>query len=150
MRLGSKAAEGIAAAIAGLPAFASLRAAEELSALAPSDFMLLVGEAFRRQGYEVRERGSHVPAGSADFELERDGEVFLVRCVQVRHCRTAPVRDFFSVLSRSGASGGFLVTSGRFSDHAVAFAQDTHLQLVEGSELFALVRHAGRRGRAHR
>jgi restriction system protein len=145
MRLGSKAAEGFVAAMAGLPPFASLRAAEELRALAPSDFVLLVAEAFRRQGYEVRERGTHALHGGIDFELHRDGEVFLVRCVHGRLSRAAPVRDFFSVLSRSGDSGGFLVTSGRFSEDAVAFAQDTHLQLVDGSELFALIRHAGRR-----
>lgn len=145
MRLGSKAAEGFVAAMAGWPPFASLRGAEELRALAPSDFELLVGEAFRRQGYEVRGRATHALESGADLELHRDGEVFLVRCIQQRHSRAAPVRDFFSVLSRSGASGGFLVTCGRFSDDAVAFAQDTHLQLVDGSELFALIRHGGAR-----
>ncbi len=145
MRLGSKAAEGFVAALAGMPPFAALRAAEELSALAPGDFELLVGEAFRLQGYDVRERSADARHDGAHFELRRDGEMFLVRCIQARLARVAPVRNFFAVLSRSGAPGGFLVSSGRFSDDAVAFAQDTHLQLVGGSELFALIRHRARR-----
>ena len=145
MRLGSKAADGFVAAMAGMAPLAALRAAEELSALAPGDFELLVAEAFRRQGYEVRERSAGPGDSAARFELHRDGEMFLVRCIQARLARAAPVRDFFAVLSRSGAPGGFLVTSGRFSDDAIAFAQDTHLQLVGGSELFALIRHRTRR-----
>jgi restriction system protein len=108
---------------------------EELATLPARDFERLVGEAFRRQGYEVRDLGP-------DFGLERDGEVFLLRCIHARHVRAAPVRDFDAVLSRTSASGGFLVASGRFSVGAAAIVQDTHLQLVDGHELSALIRHA--------
>lgn len=114
---------------------------EELATLAAGDFERLVGDAFRRQGYEVRERG-------ADLELRRDGEVFLLRCIHARHVRAAPVRDFDAALSRTSASGGFLVASGRFSVGAAAIVQDTHLQLVDGHELFALIRHAQAHPRA--
>lgn len=98
-----------------------------------------IREAFRLQGYAVREGETH-----SDFELDRDGERFLVRCSQWREPRVGVVivREFYGVMSRSGASGGFLITSGRFSDDAVAFAQDTHLQLIDGKELFALLRQA--------
>ena len=54
----------------------------------------------------------------------------------------------FAVLSRTGASGGFLVASGRFSGGAAAIVQDTHVQLVDGHELFALIRHSQAHGAA--
>lgn len=118
--------------------------AESLNAMSWRDFELMVGEAFRLQGYDVRERGGRSADGGVDLELHREGELFLVQCKQWREYRVGVVivREFYGVMSRSGASGGFLITSGRFSDDAVAFAQDTHLQLIDGKELFALLRQA--------
>ena len=47
-------------------------------------FELLVGEAYRRQGYEVEETGGSGPDGSVDLVLRRRGEVALVQCKQWR------------------------------------------------------------------
>lgn len=105
------------------------------------DFELVVGEAFRRQGYDVHERGPARGDGVA-FELKRAGEIFLVEC---KHWQASVVvgvpivREFYGVLARSGAAGGFLITSSRFSDDALAYAQDSHLELIDGKALVQLL-----------
>ena len=112
------------------------------------DFEMLVGEAFRLQGYEVQERGS----GNGEivaFELRRGDELYLVEC---KHWRkdtvgVATVREFYGVMTRSGAAGGFLITSGRYNDDAIAYAQDTHLELIDGDALVQLLHEAKSRGR---
>lgn len=42
----------------------------------------------------------------------------------------------------SGATGGFLVTSGRFTDEAVRFASGRNVTLVDGPKLVGLIRQA--------
>lgn len=46
------------------------------------EFELLVGEAFRLQGYEVAEIGGGGPDGGVDLVLRKDREKFLVQCKQ--------------------------------------------------------------------
>src|ERR1700756_2862475 len=58
------------------------RSAGELDAMSWRDLEMLVGEAFRQQGYDVRERTVAGADAVADIELTRDGEIFLVQCRQ--------------------------------------------------------------------
>jgi len=105
------------------------------------DFELVVGEAFRRQGYDVHGRKPGGSDGIA-FELRRGSELFLVECKHWRSSAVvsaAIVREFYAVLARRGAAGGFLITSGRFSDDALAYAQDSHLELIDGNALVQLL-----------
>ncbi len=53
---------------------------DELRAMHWRSFELLVGEAYRRQGWRVTERGGGGPDGGVDLELRRDGELVLVQC----------------------------------------------------------------------
>jgi len=106
-----------------------------------TDFEMVVSEAFRRQGYDVHERKPGGSDGIA-FELRRGSELFLVECKHWRSSAVvsaAIVREFYAVLARSGAAGGFLITSGRFSDDALAYAQDSHLELIDGNALVQLL-----------
>lgn len=48
------------------------------------EFELLVGEAFRLQGYQVAESGGGGPDGGVDLRLRRRKETFLVQCKQWR------------------------------------------------------------------
>jgi restriction system protein len=45
-------------------------------------------------------------------------------------------------MAAHGAAGGFVVTSGRFTDTAAAFAQGRNVKLVDGPVLLKLIRHA--------
>lgn len=47
-------------------------------------------------------------------------------------------------MAAKGATGGFVVTSGRFTEDAKGFADDRNLQLLDGEKLFAMIQQAQR------
>lgn len=47
-------------------------------------------------------------------------------------------------MAAKGATGGFVVTSGRFTEDAKAFTQGRNVQLVDGPELLAMIKRAQR------
>ena len=52
------------------------------------------------------------------------------------------VRELYGVMAAKGATGGFVVTSGRFTDEAVSFASGRNVTLVDGPKLHGLIRQA--------
>ena len=61
---------------------ASSNAAGVLEGMTWQDFELLVGEAFRLQGFAVEERGGAAADGGVDLVLRRDGRRHFVQCKQ--------------------------------------------------------------------
>lgn len=112
------------------------------------EFELLVGEGFRLQGYQVAETGGGGTDGGVDLVLTRPSEsgseTFLVQCKQWRALRVGVgvVRELYGVMAARGAAGGFVVTSGRFTDDAVSFASGRNVTLLDGPKLVALIRQA--------
>ena len=100
-------------------------------------FEQLVGEAFRRQGYSITETGGSGPDGGVDLILRKDREKHLVQCKHWRSLKVgvAVIREFFGAMAAEGAVGGFVVTSGRFTKEAQAFASGRNIQLVDGTLL---------------
>lgn len=103
---------------------AQSRAPDALDRMSWQEFELLVGEAFRLQGYEVTELGGEGPDGGVDLVLRKGKEKFLVQCKQWKAFKVgvAVVRELYGVMAAKGAAGGFVVTSGSFTDEAIAFA----------------------------
>ena len=120
------------------------RSAETLDSMTWREFEVLVGEAFRLQGWQVVETGGGGADGGVDLVLRRDGETHLVQCKQWKAFKVGVqvVRELYGVMATRGAAGGFVVTSGRFTDEAVAFASGRNVRLVDGPELFGLIRQA--------
>ena len=120
------------------------RASDALGNLSWQDFELLVGEAFRLQGYEVTEHGGAGPDGGVDLVLRKDREKFLVQCKQWKAFKVGVqvVRELYGVMAAEGAAGGFVVTSGTFTSEAVAFASGRNVRLVDGPKLFGLIQQA--------
>ena len=52
------------------------------------------------------------------------------------------VRELYGVMAARGAAGGFVVTSGHFTDEAIRFASGLNVTLIDGPELQALIRDA--------
>ena len=104
-------------------------------------FEMLVGEWFRRQGYTVVETGG-VADGGVDLVLTRDGETYLVQCKQWKAYKVGVniVRELLGVMTSRGAAGGFIVTSGVFTQEAKRFASDSNVILIDGTQLFDLIR----------
>lgn len=116
--------------------------AEVLRDMTWREFELLVGEAFRRRGYQVHEEGGAQPDGGVDLVLDRAGQRYLVQCKHWKVSRVGVkvVREMFGVMAAQGAAGGFVVTSGNYTPEAIAFAHGRSLELMDGPALFALIR----------
>ncbi len=52
------------------------------------------------------------------------------------------VRELYGVMAARGATGGYVVTSGRYTDDAIKFAAGRNVQLIDGPKLFALIKQA--------
>ncbi|MEX2499348.1 MAG: restriction endonuclease [Wenzhouxiangellaceae bacterium] len=108
-----------------------------LAKLSWSEFEELVGELFRRRGFTVKRTGKPGPDGGVDVELRRDGKLFLVQCKHWKNRRVTvdKVRALLGVMTARQAAGGFLVTSGRFTEDAKSFAKGVNLELIDGHAL---------------
>ncbi len=104
-------------------------------------FEALVGEAFRRKGYAVTETGGGGADGGIDLALKKGNETFLVQCKQWKATKVGvtTVRELYGVMAAKGATGGFVVTSGVFTDDARAFAVGRNIELMDGKALHALI-----------
>ena len=127
---------------------ARARATDALDGMSWREFEMLVGQAFRLQGYQVIETGGGGADGGVDLVLSRPGkngsEKFLVQCKQWRAYKVGVdvVRELYGVMAARGATGGFVVTSGRFTDEAVSFASGRNVTLVDGPKLRGLIQQA--------
>lgn len=127
---------------------AQSKAADALDGMTWRQFEMLVGEGFRMQGYQVVETGGGGADGGVDLVLTKQGksggEKFLVQCKQWRALKVGVdvVRDLYGVMAARGATGGFVVTSGRFTDDAISFASGRNVTLVDGPKLHGLLQQA--------
>ena len=105
---------------------------------------MLVGEGFRMQGYSVAENFEPGPDEGIDLRLRKDGETYLVQCKQWRGFKVGVpvVRELYGVMAAKGASGGFVVTSGRFTAEAEAFAEGRNVRLLDGPKLERMLKRA--------
>lgn len=115
---------------------------DSLRSLSWREFEQLVGEAYRRQGYDVEETGGSGADGGVDLVLRGHGETVLVQCKQWRERQVGvvKVRELFGVVTAERANRGILVTSGNFTNDAQSFKVGKPLTLVDGPALAQLVR----------
>lgn len=127
---------------------AQSKASDALDGMSWRQFEMLVGEGFRLQGYQVTETGDGGADGGVDLVLTRPGqnggEKFLVQCKQWRAFKVGVgvVRELYGVMAARGATGGFVVTSGRFTEDAIGFANGRNVTLIDGPQLHGLLRQA--------
>ena len=99
-----------------------------LNGISWREFEMLVGQWFRHQGYVVTETGG-VADGGVDLVLNRDGETYLVQYKQWKAFKVGVniVRELLGVMAARGAGGGFIVTSGVFTQEAKRFVSDCNI-----------------------
>jgi restriction system protein len=100
------------------------------------DFEQLVGAHFERISYAV----AFTPAGAdggVDVVAKKDGEMFLIQCKQWRATQVGVgvVRELYGVMAARGATGGYVVSVGAFTDAARDFASGRNIQLVDAHRL---------------
>jgi len=115
---------------------------DSLGAMSWQAFEVLVGEAFRRQGYVVQEAGLGGPDGGVDLIIFKDGKRELVQCKQWRSqlVGVAVVREMWGLASHHGVDRIKIVSLGAFTDDAAAFARGKAIELVTGEHLLGLIR----------
>lgn len=115
---------------------------ESLRSISWREFEQLVGEAYRRQGYDIEETGGGGADGGIDLVLRGHGETVLVQCKRwkARQVGVDKVRELFGVVTAERADRGILVTSGNFTNAARSFQAGKPLALIDGPALAQLVR----------
>lgn len=115
---------------------------DSLSALGWRQFELLVGEAFRRQGYAVEETGLGGADGGVDLILRRGGRCTLVQCKRWRRTRVpvSVVREMYGLLTHHHADAVLVVASGGFTADAERFAAGKPVELMGGETLLRMIR----------
>jgi hypothetical protein len=116
----------------------------DLRLLDAEEFEWLVGEVWRREGWQVSETGGHdSPDGNIDLVLKRGNERKIVQCKRwdSKRVGVAEVRGFAGTLLREGLPGtaGYFVTLSTFGQQARAEARAIGLTLVDGADLYKRV-----------
>ena len=119
----------------------SQRGLESLRALSWQQFEWMVGEAYRRQGYSVEESLAGGADGGIDLILRKDDQASLVQCKRwkTQSVGASVIREMFGLLAHHRADRVIVVTSGRFTSEAVAFADSKPIVLIDGPALLNLV-----------
>jgi restriction system protein len=114
---------------------------DSIRAMSWQRFETLVAEAYRCAGYSVEETGGGGPDGGIDL-IARKAGTFLVQCKQWKAYQVGvkEARELFGLVAAERAAGGILITSGRFTADAQAFAHGKPLELIDGPRLLELVR----------
>ena len=116
--------------------------ATSLRALSWKEFEWLVGEAYRRQGYAVEESLGGGADGGIDLILRKGSGTWLVQCKQwkIQAVGAPVIREIFGLVHHHHANGAIVITSGRFTREATAFAEGKTLELIDGPALLQLVK----------
>jgi hypothetical protein len=112
-----------------------------LDGLQPDALELLVGEVFRRQGYDVEMSGGIGSDGANDLTLRKGQQTTLVQCRHWSNWKvSAPsVQDLYGTIMAVGATNGIFVTSGHYTRDARALAEVKPIRLVDREELEQLI-----------
>ena len=122
------------------PSRAAADPAVDIRAMKWANVQLLLAEAFRLEGFLVREIGGE----AADMVLMKDERTYLVDC---RHWRALEVGanaagELYGAMGRLDAKGGFVVTAGKFTSDALEFARGLNVELIGGRELARMLEMA--------
>lgn len=116
---------------------------ETLKALTWRQFEELVSEAYRQKGFRVVENQNPGPDDGIDVLIKKCGKTYIVQC---KHWRNGVigvkiVREMFGVMVAESADGVIIVTSGRFTKEARAFAFEKPITLLDGKGLLSLIQN---------
>jgi restriction system protein len=126
--------------VGDVPPASALPDADLLAGIGWAEFEHQVAEGFRHRGYAVSDTGGG-GGRAVDMVLTRGHDRFLVDCKPWRTLSVgpAPVRELIVMVRTLGAAGGFVVSSGQFSDEARQAAEGEKVQLIDGAVLRELL-----------
>lgn len=118
---------------------ARIRLPEYLKGMDPREFETLVGDLFKRIGYDV-ELTAHSGDHGVDGWLRKGGALKVLQCKRVKGSVGEPVlRDLLGTMHANKAVGGVLVTTGTVSAPARRWAVGRPIRIIELGELRRLI-----------
>jgi hypothetical protein len=113
---------------------------EQMRALTPEDFEMLVAQTYQAQGHRVDIVGSTGDHGIDLVVHTRRGETWLVQCKKYRGKVGEPIiRDFYGALRAAEADAGAVVTTGTITEQARLWAEGKPLHLYDGEEFLKIM-----------
>jgi restriction system protein len=111
-----------------------------VSLLNPKQFEMAVSAGFRGRGFEIAEY-SGAPNSGVDLVLSRGADTYLVRCEpwRAQPIGQEVIRQLAAVITRDGAHGGYVVSSGRYSREARELAARCGIQLIDEKNVDEIV-----------
>ncbi len=118
------------------------KSVESLRNLPWKQFEDLVGEYFRRSGYDVSETLGGGADDGVDLKLGAYGTTTLVQCKRWKNKKVGVpiVRELLGAITAHRADNGIVVTTTEFTEDARDFARKHGVQLIAGSELLDAIR----------
>jgi restriction system protein len=114
------------------------------------DFHVGVEAMFIAQGYQIVQAAGEAPHREIDIVLRKNRETFLVQCKQWRDAKVGveALEALYSIMKSRNASGGFIVTTGRFSRESAAFASGCGIRPIDGVALDGALKKVASRSKA--
>ena len=114
---------------------------ETIRSMPWQEFELLVGEAFKRKGFEVKENGGGGADGGIDLVLNKNGKKSIVQCKRWKTFSIGVplIRELYGVMTAERANDCIFVSSGNYTAEARLFAEGKPIWLIDGAELLDLV-----------
>lgn len=105
------------------------------------EFEILVGEAVRRKGYLVKQRGGFQRDHGMDLIAEQGTEKVVIQCKHWLRWKVHEdvVKILYADIKTQEFTEGWLVTCGQFTSYAVQWARGKPIRLVDGHGLVELI-----------
>ena len=109
--------------------------------LHPVEFERFVLRYFRLLGFDAQETKA-TGDGGIDGVLRRDGRLFVIQCKRYagNSIGEPPIRDLLGAVTKVRAAGGIFITTSEFTSAAMAFAEGTCIELIDGEALATRIR----------
>jgi restriction system protein len=118
----------------------SQKGIETLKSITWKEFEELVGEVYRRKGYSVTEYGGGGADGGVDLVLEKGGESIFVQCKHWKMDVGVKIaRELYGVMTAEHATGGIIISSGKFTQEAKDFIKGKPLEMIDGAKLSEMI-----------
>jgi len=116
---------------------------EDLLALTPEQFEVLVAKLFQAYGHHVQSVGGTSDHGVDLIVISDRGEKWIVQCKRYSGSVGEPVlRDLFGTMLHEGAQRAYLITTGGITRQAQTWAEGKPMILYDGDGLVKMIRRA--------
>jgi len=114
----------------------AIQSLNEIQALSPTEFELMVGRLFELWGLQVEHQGGKGDRGVDLVVTDSKGYRRVVQCKRWKgRISRAVVDELNSVVGHEGALGGILVTTGHVTDDVRHWAKELDIQIIDGETL---------------